>query len=206
MSIFPTKILLATDGSSEVQLTARTAVDLAQKTDSELHAVHVVDVASSIALLYPEATDPKRVENIALLYPEPTDPKRVEQLAPVLKEALERPLEQRGREVLDGEVERVRSAGGTVASDDGRGSTGDRPPSRGSGGRSDSDGQQGPRGDKESAYGQRIRVRGQARPLPGHDSPRVRSNHDLRRRRIPRTSPREASPKSGLLPGPLSVA
>jgi nucleotide-binding universal stress UspA family protein len=115
MSIFPTKILLATDGSSEAQLAARTAVDLAQKTDSELHAVHVVDVASSIALLYPEATDPKRVENIALLYPEATDPERVEQLAPVLKEALERPLEQRGREVLDGEVERVRSAGGTVA-------------------------------------------------------------------------------------------
>jgi nucleotide-binding universal stress UspA family protein len=39
----------------------------------------------------------------------------VKQLAPVLKEALERRLEQQGRELLDGEVERVRSAGGTVA-------------------------------------------------------------------------------------------
>ena len=62
MSIFPTKILLATDGSSEAQLAARTVLERTQKTDSELHAVHVVDVASSIALLYPEATDPKRVE------------------------------------------------------------------------------------------------------------------------------------------------
>jgi nucleotide-binding universal stress UspA family protein len=46
MSIFPTKILLATDGSSEAQLAARTAVELTQKTTSELHAIHVVDVAS----------------------------------------------------------------------------------------------------------------------------------------------------------------
>ena len=62
MSIFPTKILLATDGSSEAQLAARTALELTQKTDSEPHTIHVVDVASSIALLYPEATDPQRVE------------------------------------------------------------------------------------------------------------------------------------------------
>jgi nucleotide-binding universal stress UspA family protein len=32
MSIFPTKILLATDGSREAELAARTAADLAQKT------------------------------------------------------------------------------------------------------------------------------------------------------------------------------
>jgi nucleotide-binding universal stress UspA family protein len=61
MSIFPTKILLATDGSSEARLAARTAVELAQKTDSELHVIHVFDVAL-IALLYPEATDPKGVK------------------------------------------------------------------------------------------------------------------------------------------------
>jgi nucleotide-binding universal stress UspA family protein len=74
-----------------------------------------VDVASRIALLYPETKGPEWVESIALLYPEATDPERVKQLAPALKQALERHLEQRGREVLDGEVERVRSAGGTVA-------------------------------------------------------------------------------------------
>ena len=102
MSIFPTKILLATDGSSEAELAARTAVDLSQKTDSELHVVHIMDVAKvslSMAMLYTEATDPEGVE-----LPDP-----------VLEEDLEQRAQQRGREVLDEEVERVRSAGGTVA-------------------------------------------------------------------------------------------
>jgi nucleotide-binding universal stress UspA family protein len=97
MSIFPTRILLAIDGSSEAELATRTAVDLGQKTDSELHVIHVVDVAS-IPVLYPDATDPQRVE-----LPDP-----------ILEEELERRSEQQGREVLDEEVERVRSAGGTV--------------------------------------------------------------------------------------------
>lgn len=39
MSIFPTKVLLATDGSEEAVLAARTAVDLVEKTGSELHVV-----------------------------------------------------------------------------------------------------------------------------------------------------------------------
>ena len=41
MSIFPTTILLATDGSEEAQLAATTASDLAEKTNSELHVVTV---------------------------------------------------------------------------------------------------------------------------------------------------------------------
>jgi nucleotide-binding universal stress UspA family protein len=41
MSIFPTKILLATDGSREAQLAATTAADLASSTNSELHVVTV---------------------------------------------------------------------------------------------------------------------------------------------------------------------
>jgi nucleotide-binding universal stress UspA family protein len=41
MSIFPTTILLATDGSKEAQLAATTAADLAQKTNSELHVLTV---------------------------------------------------------------------------------------------------------------------------------------------------------------------
>jgi nucleotide-binding universal stress UspA family protein len=41
MSTFPTRILLATDGSEEAELAALRAVDLAQSTDSELHVVHV---------------------------------------------------------------------------------------------------------------------------------------------------------------------
>jgi len=41
MSIFPTRILLATDGSEEVELAATTAINLAKSTDSELHVLTV---------------------------------------------------------------------------------------------------------------------------------------------------------------------
>jgi nucleotide-binding universal stress UspA family protein len=102
MSIFPTKILLAADGSTEAELAARTAVDLSQKTDSELHLIHVLDVAKvglSMAVLYSEATDPEGVK-----LPDP-----------VLEEELEQRAKQGGREILEAEVQRVRSAGGTVA-------------------------------------------------------------------------------------------
>jgi nucleotide-binding universal stress UspA family protein len=44
MSIFPTKILLATDGSREADLAATTAADLAKSTSSELHVVYVGQV------------------------------------------------------------------------------------------------------------------------------------------------------------------
>jgi nucleotide-binding universal stress UspA family protein len=54
MSNFPTKILLATDGSEEAELAALRAVDLAQSTDSELHMVHVGVVPTFLAS-YPGA-------------------------------------------------------------------------------------------------------------------------------------------------------
>src|SRR5919112_2821881 len=41
MSIFPTKILLATDGSKEAQLAFASAADLSEKTGSELYVVYV---------------------------------------------------------------------------------------------------------------------------------------------------------------------
>ena len=41
MSTFPTRILLATDGSEEAELATLRAVDLADATDAELHVVHV---------------------------------------------------------------------------------------------------------------------------------------------------------------------
>ena len=41
MSIFPTRILLATDGSEQAELAVLRAVELADATDSELHVVHV---------------------------------------------------------------------------------------------------------------------------------------------------------------------
>ena len=44
MSIFPTTILVATDGTREAALAVTTAADLAKSTDSELHVVHVGEV------------------------------------------------------------------------------------------------------------------------------------------------------------------
>jgi nucleotide-binding universal stress UspA family protein len=44
MSIFPTRILVATDGSREAELAVTTAADLAKSTDSELHVLHVGEV------------------------------------------------------------------------------------------------------------------------------------------------------------------
>src|SRR5215212_12098735 len=41
MSIFPTKILLATDGSEDANLASSTAADLAKSTNSELHVLYV---------------------------------------------------------------------------------------------------------------------------------------------------------------------
>ena len=94
MSIFPTKVLLATDGSAEAELAARTAADLAQKTGSQLHVIHVFGIAPVGPPVYSEAMD---LQGEALE-----------------EEAEEQISEQRAREVLEVEVGKVRSAGGTV--------------------------------------------------------------------------------------------
>ena len=84
MSIFPTKILLATDGSREAELAGRTAVDLANKTDSELHVVHVL--------------------------PSPLAPYYRSSYAP---EVWAR-LEERERKTLEDVVEKIEASGGAV--------------------------------------------------------------------------------------------
>ena len=63
MSIFPTKILLATDGSREAQLAATTAVDLAKSTNSELHVVHVGEYLPT--LLAQTEVEPAQLEREA---------------------------------------------------------------------------------------------------------------------------------------------
>jgi nucleotide-binding universal stress UspA family protein len=91
MSIFPTRILLATDGSEEAELALLTAVDLATRTDSELQVVYV-------AAPGPEATmNPAFAINRELW-----------------EEAL-REVEREAREVLDKEVKKIEEAGGRVA-------------------------------------------------------------------------------------------
>jgi nucleotide-binding universal stress UspA family protein len=62
MTIFPTKILLATDGSREAELATRTAVDLAENQNSELHVVYVepaLPMIDQFADPGPERTSPE---------------------------------------------------------------------------------------------------------------------------------------------------
>jgi nucleotide-binding universal stress UspA family protein len=98
MSIFPTKILLATDGSIEAELAARTAAELADKTGSELHLVHVFGITP----WYPA-------------YPEGFGFGGAELEDPELEEDLQRISEQRARELLEAEVEKLRSFDVTLA-------------------------------------------------------------------------------------------
>jgi nucleotide-binding universal stress UspA family protein len=100
MTIFPTSILLATDGSREAELAGQTAADLAQKTGSELHMVHVFGIAPVGPPVYPSATEFEGAEQ---------EEEEAEAEQP------QRISAQRAREVLDAEAKKVRSVGGTVA-------------------------------------------------------------------------------------------
>jgi nucleotide-binding universal stress UspA family protein len=86
MSIFPTTILLAIDGSEEAQLASTTAADLAEKTDSELHVL-------TVGPDYP-------------LYELPEHPAEFED---VLREN-----RRQAKEVLEQQAKRIEESGGTV--------------------------------------------------------------------------------------------
>jgi nucleotide-binding universal stress UspA family protein len=85
MSVFPTKILLATDGSNDAHLAATVAMDLSKRTEAELHIVHARRPLPHDA--YPS----------------------------LLPERYQSPYEQGARRVLDEEVGRIEQAGGNVA-------------------------------------------------------------------------------------------
>ncbi len=93
MTIFPTKILLATDGSKEAELALRTAVDLASSTSSELHVV-------TVGHEYRPPYDISEYDHL---------------LEEDLREATLRRLEREARDVLNGQVRKIEKAGGTVA-------------------------------------------------------------------------------------------
>jgi nucleotide-binding universal stress UspA family protein len=97
MSIFPTRILLATDGSESAAHATQAAVEISKKTHSELHVLYVGEDAT--ALLYPQAADTAWIVQ--------------EDLAPVEEQGQE--FEQVARQTLDAEVQKVRAVGGTVA-------------------------------------------------------------------------------------------
>ena len=93
MSIFPTRILLATDGSAEADLATQAAVELSNKTDSELHVIHAARFTMSI----PEGWS----------------------TAPLSREGAVQPpyekSEQEAQALLDKQVRKIEAAGGTVA-------------------------------------------------------------------------------------------
>jgi nucleotide-binding universal stress UspA family protein len=91
MSIFPTKVLLATDGSRDAELALSTAAYLANSTGSELHVV-------TVAIGNP---DPVYQTHEASLRYE------------TYEEALEA-VRAEAQRVLDEQVQKVREAGGTI--------------------------------------------------------------------------------------------
>ena len=92
MSIFPARILLATDGSKDAELALSTAVDLATSTNSELHVVTAG----------PGNPDPVyQTHEAGLRY------ETYEAAAAAVREAAQR--------TLDEQVKKVEEAGGKVA-------------------------------------------------------------------------------------------
>ena len=143
MSIFPTKILLATDGSEEASLAATAAAKLATRTGSELHVL-------TVGPEYP-------------YYELPDYPARFEEVV----EAQRRET----KEVLDEQVRKIEESGGTVegsAPRDGHSARpGHRSPWRRVGGWSHRRRRQGPWPNETSRDGQRLKQRRPSRPLPG---------------------------------------
>ena len=86
MSDFPTKILVATDGSEDAMLAARAAISLAKDTGAELHVVHV---------------GPKHV------YPPAT-------AGPTPPTGTDRELRDEAQRVLDWQVDEIKKAGGDI--------------------------------------------------------------------------------------------
>ena len=87
MNTFPTKILLATDGSREAALAARTAIDLAHKTRSELRVVYVEP--------WPPIIAPEADERVT--------------------EAINEKKTKRAKRFVDAQVQEIETAGGSVA-------------------------------------------------------------------------------------------
>ncbi len=88
MGSFPTRILLAIDGSEEAELAAQKAVDLADKIDSELYIIHVGHLPNFLM------GGPGTIGYDCMLYEQ---------------------IERESRELLRKLTWRVKVAGGTVA-------------------------------------------------------------------------------------------
>ena len=93
MSIFPTTILLATDGSEEAELARTTAVDEANSTNSELHVVTVGPWSSDPAYAVGEASFGRQTYTY---------------------EEVSEEIRKEAREILDDQVRKIEEEGGSV--------------------------------------------------------------------------------------------
>jgi nucleotide-binding universal stress UspA family protein len=89
VSVFPTKILLATDGSEEARQAAQAAAELSRDTGSEVHVTYVLPSPTQLRGHH--------------LYSE-------EVMRSVIEQA-----EEEGRSFLEEQAEQLRSSGGKVA-------------------------------------------------------------------------------------------
>ncbi len=88
VSIFPTKILLASDGSEEAELALKTAIDLTNNTNSELHVVTVGGAEYRHGYDIPESGD--------------------------LLQEVYKAIEREAQETLDKQVKKIEEDRGTV--------------------------------------------------------------------------------------------
>jgi nucleotide-binding universal stress UspA family protein len=95
MTDFPTRILLATDGSDDAAFAARTAVNLANKTGSELHVVYVEEV-------------PRRLSTSESASLE-------EMIDPGFEEQMRQHAQAAASQLLEEQVQKIREAGGEIA-------------------------------------------------------------------------------------------
>jgi nucleotide-binding universal stress UspA family protein len=89
MSIFPTKILLATDGSEEARQAAQAAAELSKDTGSEVHVTYVL--------------------------PSPTELRGHHLYSTEVMRSIVEQAEEEGRSFLDYQAEQLRASGGKVA-------------------------------------------------------------------------------------------
>ena len=89
MGVFPTKILVAIDGSEEARLATQAATELSRDTGSELHVLYVLPTPAQLIGHH--------------LYPKET------------REAVVAEAEGRAREFLDEQAQRIGSEGGKVS-------------------------------------------------------------------------------------------
>jgi len=94
MTNFPTRILMATDGSEDAAFAARTAVNLANKTGSELHVVYVEEM-------------PRRLYTSEVTSIE-------ELIDPEFEEKMRQHAEAAASQLLDEQVQKMKEAGGQI--------------------------------------------------------------------------------------------